>query len=154
MVAVAAGQKLRGSDLSNAASSSIQNDSGTVASATYVGARTGTSNVAGVAFTAPNSGNVMLWWSCGISATSQFAIASFEVRAGNVVGSGTVVVAASDNNVAQGVTTTETTATNFYPVSGLTAGASYNVRLMYRTQAGGVTGTFNRPRLAVTPLLA
>lgn len=153
-MAVSAGQKLRASDLATANASGIQSDSGTVATATYTPTRAGTSNVAGCAFIAPNSGNVMVFWAAGLSVTSTFVLASFQIATGNVVGSGTVVQAANDNIQIQGTATTETSEATFYPVSGLTPGAAYNIQLMYRTQSSGSTGTINRPRVNVMPLLA
>ncbi|HET9889639.1 MAG TPA: hypothetical protein VFQ42_03985 [Mycobacterium sp.] len=152
-MAVAAGQKLRASDLATPSASGIQTDSGTVTSGTYVGTRTGTSNVAGVAFTAPNSGNIMVLWGGGLSISGGgFVLVSFEIRTGNVVGSGTQWWAPSDNIQIQGESTTETSEATFYPISGLTPGGSYNIRQMYRANTG--TGTVNRPRISVMPLLA
>jgi hypothetical protein len=150
----AAGGKLRASVLATPSPNGIQTDSGTVASSTYTGTRTGTSNVAGTAFTAPPSGNITVLWSCGIAVTSSFALVSFEIRVGSVVGSGTLWKAADDNIQIQGTSTTETSGSTFYPISGLTPGNVYNIRLMYRTQSSTVTGTFNRPRVQVLPLLA
>lgn len=154
-MAVAAGQKLRASDLAVAAASGIQTDSGTCASATYTGTRTGTANVAGTAFTAPNSGNIMVLWAAGISITTGgFVLVSFQIATGAVIGSGSVIQAASDNIQVQGTATSETSESTFYPISGLTAGASYNIQLMYRIGGGATNSTINRPRVAVTPLLA
>lgn len=154
-MAVAAGQKLRASDLAVAAASGIQTDSGTCASTTYTGTRTGTANVAGTAFTAPNSGNIRVDWAAGISITTGgFVLVSFQIAQGSVIGSGSVVVAPSDNVQIQGTATSETSEATFYPVSGLTGGSSYNVQLMYRIGGGATNSTINRPRVMVTPLLA
>lgn len=149
-----AGQKLHASDVNLPAAESFQTDSGTVAGATYTGTRTGSSNVAGYSFTAPNSGNIMVFWGAGISVTSQFALMAFEIRTGSTIGSGTLVQAASDNIQCQGTATAETTSSNSKLVTGLSAGSVYNIRAMYRTQAGGVTGTYNRPHIAHIPALA
>lgn len=132
-----------------ATASSIQTDSGTVTSTSYTGTRTGTSNVAGVAFKAPASGSVRIDWACGVSnsSASNITLASIEVRTGTSVGSGTSVLAAGDAYALQINTATETKISDFYVVSGLTARSDYNVRLMYRVTAG--TGTFNRPKVLV-----
>lgn len=154
-MALAAGQKLRASDLATPSASGVQTDSGTCASATYTGTRTGTSNIAGTAFTAPNSGNIMVLWAAGISITTGgFVLVSFQVAVGLVVGSGTVVQAPSDNIQVQGTATSETSEATFYPVTGLTPGAAYNIQLMYRIGGGATNSTINRPRVSVMPLLA
>ncbi len=154
-MAVAAGQKIRASDISAATASGIQSDSGTCASTTFTGTRTGTSNIAGTAFTAPNSGNIMVLWSAGLSiVTGGFSTVSFQIAQGAVVGSGAIVQAASDNIQIQGTSTGETSESSFYPISGLTAGNSYNIQLMYRIGGGATNSTINRPRVAVMPLLA
>lgn len=128
---------------------SAPGDSGTVTSTTYTGTRTGTSNVCGSSFTAPPSGAVRIDWACGLSNTvaTNFSLASIEVRTGTTVGSGTVILAASDAYALQVSTTAETKITDFYALSGLTSGSSYNVRLMYRCNSG--TSTFNRPKVLV-----
>lgn len=154
-MAVAAGQKLRASDLATPEQSGIQTDSGTCTSATYTGTRTGTANIAGCAFTGPNSGKVMVLWSAGISiVTTGFVLVSFQIATGSVIGSGSIVQAASDNIQIQGTATNETSESTFYPVAGLTAGASYNIQLMYRISGGATNSTINRPRVAVMPQLA
>ena len=149
-----AGQKLHASDVSIPAYESFQTDSGTVAGATYTGTRTGSSNVAGYVFTAPNSGSIMVLWGAGISVTGAFALMAFEIRTGGTLGSGTVIAAASDNVQCQGTATTETTSSNSKLITGLSAGSTYNIRAMYRTQSVSVTGTYNRPHIAHIPFLA
>lgn len=151
---VAAGSKLRASDLNVASASGIQTDSGTTTAATYTGTRTGTANVAGCTFIAPNSGNVMVLWGAGVSISAAgFLLVSFEIRVGGTIGTGTVVQAASDNIQIQGTATTETSGATFYPITGLGAGVQHNIRLMYRVNVGTVTGTINRPRVSILPLL-
>lgn len=152
---VAAGDKLTAALLSAQAASGIQTDSGTVAQNTYTGTRAGTTNVAGCAFTAPESGKISVQWAAGGSVSAAgFMLISFEIRTGATVGSGTVVWPASDNIQIQYTATSETSGSTFYPVTGLTPGADYNIRLMYRTITSSVTGTINRPRVAVSPMLA
>lgn len=136
--------------------SAVETDSGTVTSTTYTGARTGTTNVAGCAFIAPTSGKIKISWHAGVSnsSTTAFTLISFEVRQGSTVGSGTVIVTASDNVCIQhSGTTAEESKSTFYPLDAgqLVAGTQYNVRLMYRVSAG--TGTINRPRVMAEPIL-
>lgn len=153
-MALFAGQKLHATDVNLAASESFQTDSGTVAGSVYTPTRTGSSNIAGYVFVAPNSQNIMVFWGAGISVTSQFGLMAFEIRTGGTLGSGTIVQAASDNIQCQGTATSETTSSNSKLVTGLSAGSTYNIRAMYRTQAGGVTGTYNRPHISHIPQLA
>jgi hypothetical protein len=136
--------------------SSVLTDSGTVTSTGYVGARTGTTNVCGTAFMSPPSGKVMVQWHCGVSNSSAtaFTLISFEIRTGSTVGSGTVIVAASDNvTIQHSGTTAEESKSTFYPLDAgqLQPNTQYNIRLMYRVS--GTTGTINRPRLSVTPVM-
>jgi hypothetical protein len=133
--------------------SSIRTDSGTVTSTTFTATRTGAGGEAGMSFVAPGTGAVVVFWHCGVSDSTAgtFTLVSIEVRTGGTVGSGTVVLAASDNITIQGNATSESSQGTWYPVTGLTAGSTYNVRLMYRVGSG--TGTFNRPRVAAAPVL-
>lgn len=138
---------------------SAPGNSGTVSgSITYTEARTGAASEAGIAFVAPPSGAVRIDWSCGISSsdTTKYALVSFVVRTGNTVGSGTTVQAASDNVVLQSWgSSSENSYAQFYYLSGLTAGGAYNLRLAYRIQSSTAqTGTFNRPKVLVEPVLA
>jgi len=129
-------------------------DSGTVTSTTFTADRTGTSNEAGIAFVAPNSGKVIVHIKAGLfnSNATPYNVASYEVRTGAVVGSGTVVVAADTGRGLQTYGTTETRFGATFLVTGLTAGSSYNAQLMYLTQTN--TMTVDRPGIIVEPCLA
>jgi hypothetical protein len=132
-------------------------NSGAVTSSIYTESRTGVAvaNEAGVSFTAPASGKVKITWACGITAPAAgaFALASWVIRTGTTIGSGTVVQAADDTVVCQNTgVTAENSYMNFFLLSGLTAGSSYNVRMAYRVSGG--SGTFNRPKILVEPVLA
>lgn len=124
-------------------------DSGTITSTTYINNRTGGVAQVGVAFKAPAIGSVRIDWACGVSNTvaTNFSLASIEVRTGTTVGSGTIVLAASDNYTLQFSGTAETKITDYYLLTGLTPAADYNARIMFRTNAG--TSTFNRPKILV-----
>lgn len=129
-------------------------DLGTITSTSFTGDRTGTANEAGIAFVAPSSGKVKVHISCGLfnSGAGSFNVASYEVRSGAVIGSGTVVVAADVGRGLQMYGTSETRFGSEFLVEGLSAGASYNARMMYLTQSG--TMSVDRPGIIVTPCLA
>lgn len=156
----AAGQKLTATALNNAfggasaASVSVQHsDAGTVTSTTYTADRTGTANEAGLAFVAPTTGKVHVHMNAGIfnSSAVPFNLASFEVRTGSTIGSGTVVFAASDAYALQHYGTGEDHHGATFEVAGLTAGSAYNIQLMYKTQSN--TMTVDRPGIVVQPVL-
>jgi hypothetical protein len=102
-------------------------------------------------FIAPPSGVVMVVIGGQLvnGAAGNQLFLGFEVRNTNV--SGSVVLAASDNNALQSKDVNDFMASMIIPVSGLTAGNTYYVRLLNRVTAG--TGTMTRRRLNVIPLL-
>lgn len=94
----------------------------------------------GTAFVAPASGKVLVHISARLDhSTAAPAFVSFEVREGNVVGSGTVVLAADDTRSLMNHNTNEIMGGVTFPVTGLTSGADYNVRLMHKTTSGTLT---------------
>lgn len=106
----------------------------------------------GVAFTAPPSGKVKIDFTGQIQQNiNSFAcILSCEVKTGSTVGSGTLAGGAANSDralicgkavVASGPSHMAATRAVFY--SGLTPGASYNVRLMHCVD-GGSGSIFNR----------
>lgn len=92
----------------------------------------------GVVFTAPPSGQVMIHWSGALrnlaNTETSVAYLSPEVRTGGTVGSGAVVLAASDARTVRcnlvGVQTIR--AGSAHLLSGLTPGVVYNARLVHR----------------------
>lgn len=130
-----------------------QNASGTTIATSYTATLTG-GTTCSATFVAPPSGQVMVHNTANISnSTSSGILMGFEIRAGAVVGSGSVVVAADDDdaNSGSGVASVGRRATVTTPVlSGLTPGATYNIRQMFRVSTG--TGTFLSKRLTVSPL--
>lgn len=108
--------------------------------------------VCGLAFTAPASGRVKITWQADIShaSTTGVSVVEWEIRAGNVVGSGTVTIAASDNDSIQSTGTTVATPQHHSFASGLTAGSPYNIQLIHYT-AGVGNGTFGRRRITIEP---
>jgi hypothetical protein len=112
----------------------------------------GTYNDCAAVFTAPTTGRVVIHYCAQMtnSATAS-TVVSPVVRAGGVIGSGAVVVAASDD---EGLTTqnnVERRSGAHLLVSGLTPGATYNVRLEHRVSSGATTGTVRRRSVTVCP---
>lgn len=97
---------------------------------------------AGTTFVAPLSGKVTIDWSVfGETNTAGVdARWTLELREGSTIGSGVVVVAASNNYVI--ITDGRIAAGNSRVVSGLTQGATYNVRILQRISAAGNADTF------------
>jgi hypothetical protein len=110
------------------------------------------SPVCGVAFTAPTTGRVLVQFSAFVDndTAAQVTYVTIEVREGSMVGSGTVVLAASDLNGFYHEGVNQVRGGMFHPVDGLTPGASYNVRLMHRVLGG--TGTVDDRKVIVIPL--
>lgn len=127
----------------------------TVVSPTYTNTLT-TTGIAGVVFTASNTGKAVVEFTVGqarSSVASGIVVLGVEVRSGTTIGSGTAVyaansvpsetvvcvsVAAGDNHSASGAAV----------VSGLTAGSQYNACIVYTTFGG--TATVNRRNIRVT----
>ena len=134
-------------------------DSGTVSSATYTDTRAGAA-ICGLTFVAPASGKVKIDWSAQMvtdTPASHFELCSWEMRLGSTIGSGTLVIGATDD-WAFGTTATATTDNRYrghdsYLQTGLTPGTTYNLRLMYRCRSS-TTMTVSKPRLLVTPQFA
>src|SRR5215471_14496264 len=88
--------KLNDADASNEVTTS-----GTTTSATYTAALTG-AGVCGMAFTSPSNGNIIIYYEAQLSNSGAgFSLMSFQLRTGNVVGSGTIVQDASDDETLQ-----------------------------------------------------
>lgn len=104
----------------------------------------------GTAFEAPPSGRVYVHLSSLIdNGAANTMFVSFEVRAGDTVGAGTVFQAASDNTSISWLNTNEAHFGRSFLVTGLTAGSDYNVQLMHRVTAG--TGTLQYRYVVVEP---
>lgn len=102
-------------------------------------------------FVAPPSGAAMVVVGGQLvnGAAGNQVFLGFEVRNTNV--SGSVVVAASDNNALESKSTTDFMASMVIPISGLTPGNTYYARALHRVTAG--TGTLTRRRLNVIPMM-
>lgn len=132
-----------------ATSSSRQDTSGTTTSTAYVATLTG-GTTCSLTFVAPASGAVLIhnkFYGYNGAAGTNFTFCSPEVRAGGVVGSGTVVLAAAD---AEAVVTSQVgSQTVTRHLTGLTPGSTYNVRQLFKVD--GNTGTFIFKELIVEP---
>jgi hypothetical protein len=136
--------------LNPAPATASQAASGTTTSTTFTNTLTTSGAGPGVAFTAPPSGRVTVENTANLISSTVASLMSFEIRAGSSVGTGTVVVAAIDENgPSVGGGNSGSRYTLVLPLSGLTPGGSYNIRQMYRVSAGGTGGTFIQKRITV-----
>lgn len=114
----------------------------------------------GVAFVAPASGKVAITFSCGFlqNINTFVTIISCEVKTGGTVGSGTLAGAAANGDRALvcgravnsgAVAQSQASRRVFY--TGLTAGATYNVRMMHAVDGG--SGTITYREVMVEPML-
>jgi hypothetical protein len=129
-------------------------DSGTTASATYTGTRTGGTTPVGASFVAPASGKVVVSWACGLtgSASGTIALCSPRIGTGGSVNAGTEIVAAADSRALQHSGTLEEQQGRSSLFTGLTGGNTYNVALRYRSASG--TATITRVEVNVVPMFA
>jgi hypothetical protein len=127
-------------------------DSGTVTNTSYTQTRSGAAAPVGIAFVAPTSGIVRVYWHCAIrnSNAANFGLCALGIRTGGVVGSGTDYVTASDAIALQQTPNTADIHMGMsHPVGGLTPLATYNAVLWFRVN--GNTGTFSRCSIDVVP---
>jgi hypothetical protein len=106
------------------------------------------SPVCGTTFTAPDSGKILLTVTGHVecNTSTEAAYVSFEVRSGGTIGTGTITTAAiTDNGVGAGAGggTGRTSGSNRLLITGLTGGATSNVRTMHLT-TGGTGDVFYR----------
>jgi hypothetical protein len=125
-----------------------QDTSGTTTSGTFTATLTG-GTTCSTTFVAPASGRADIHNSAQVENNTggQLAICSVEVRAGAVVGSGAVVLAAAIPHALYSGSTIRATAVTV--VTGLVSGATYNVQQLFAVTGG--TGTFSNKRLTVRP---
>jgi hypothetical protein len=93
----------------------------------------------------------MVFWNAQIlnSGAAGTTVVSFVIRTGGTVGSGTVVHAASDDDVVLCVGTDFQRSNASRMVPSLTPGDTYNVRLEHRVSSG--TGTALRRSVVIIP---
>ena len=114
----------------------------------------------GVAFTAPASGKVAITFSAGFlqNINTFVTIVSCEVKTGGTVGSGTLAGAGANGDRAllcgravNSGAVAQLQASRRVLYTGLTAGATYNVRMMHAVDGG--SGTITYREVMVEPLL-
>lgn len=134
------------------ANTSVQTTTGTTTSGSYTATFTG-GTAGSMSFTAPQSGKILILNNAQLSNSSgvQTTLLSWELREGSVIGSGTVVTAASDDRALRVEGTSNMQMGDSTLITGLTAGASYNVRQMIRG-SGGTTASASRKRIIVIPV--
>lgn len=128
-----------------------QSDEYTFTATSYgVTTTSGTYVTCGVAFVAPDSGAVTIHWAARlVNSTTGATEVSPAVRTGSTVGSGAVASAATSSGSLQVTGTSALGMGTSLLVPGLTSGATYNVRLEHKVDAG--TGTARWRRVVVTP---
>jgi hypothetical protein len=127
-----------------------QNATGTTTSTTFTATLSG-GLACGVTFTAPTSGKIVVHnYSLIQNSGANDTACGWVLRTGSTVGAGTVVTAASDIRSLRHKLTTQVLFGAAHMVTGLTAGAVYNVQQAFRCDAG--TGTFAAKELSVVPV--
>lgn len=114
----------------------------------------------GVAFVAPASGKVMVHYTAAMlqNINTFVTIVSFEMKTGGTVGSGTLVGAAANGDRAlvcgravNSGAVAQLSAGNWALYTGLTPGATYNVRMLHVVDGG--SGTITYRQISVQPQL-
>lgn len=123
------------------------------ASTTYTSAITGgTAQDCGVAFVAPASGRVLVyWWGQMSNSTTASTYLGMEVRTGGTIGSGSQVPeqGPTDDDSCRVAGTNVISCQSHRLVTGLTPGETYHARLLHRVTGG--TATINKRRVTVEP---
>lgn len=122
---------------------------GTTTSGTYTATLTG-GTTCSKTFIAPFSGKVLIHNTVeSLNSGAGWTKTAIEVRTGAVIGSGTAVLTANDDdtNGTTGTNSVRCTVTKL--LTGLTPGATYNVRQLFKVQSG--TGTYLRKEIIVEP---
>lgn len=106
----------------------------------------------GRAFTVPPSGDVLINYAGRMSNSGSTASTyiTIQIRTGSTIGSGTVVLAASDTQAIDHAGSISDRNGAAYLFSG-TVGSAYNVQLLHKVEAG--TGTFSQRQCCVTASL-
>lgn len=141
------GSVITGTDAPTIVTSGAEGTNQSPTSTTYAA---GTS--CGVAFIAPTTGRVLLQWRAFVENDTggAFTLITAQVREGSSVGSGTIILAASDEFALIHEGQQEVRYGMFYPLDGLTPGSNYNVQLLHRVTGG--TGTLDDREVNVMPL--
>lgn len=128
--------------------SDVEDTSDTTTSLTYT---TTDMTACGVAFVAPPSGKVLVHAASRMDQSGgNSTFVSFAIREGTTVGSGTSFQAADDTRALKHNQVNQIMGGASFQVSGLTAGANYNVQLEHRVTGG--TGTLENRHVIVEPV--
>jgi hypothetical protein len=120
--------------------------------ASYTETFTSSNTPAALTFVAPPSGKVLIHnrsWLDNSGASARTFI-SYVLRTGGTIGSGTVIQAADDDRAIHGTGDLDIECGATFYVSGLTGGATYNVRQAGKVTSG--TGESQNRELIVQPL--
>lgn len=117
-----------------------------------IDADSGTYVDCGVAFIACTTGRAKVSIAGAINGdgASIFALISFVIREGATVGAGATFLAADDMRCIMHAGTNAEQLAATYPVSGLTPGSTYNVRLEHKVAGAGIA-TASRRTVIVAP---
>jgi len=148
----AAGQPLTATDLNMTPSTNADPTARTTTSIAFT-TTLSPANICGVAFVAPPTGKVMIFWnsSCANGSSPNIAQCSPSIRTGSVVGSGSVFQASDTTIALTAISSTRAGASTL--VTGLTPGDTYNVALEHRSFSAG-TSTFQERDVTVVPQIA
>jgi hypothetical protein len=132
--------------------------SGTInslSSSSYGALLDSSSNSCGHSFVAPPSGIVVIKWGLNVSSgtTSSTVFVGTAVKTGGTVGAGTLVSDVTDDEAFTCADTQRYPGQRERPVTGLTPGSTYNVRISWRN-SGVTTSTANKPWIITEPKLA
>lgn len=107
----------------------------------------------GVAFTAPPSGRVLVSIGSAFdgNAADTWSMMGFQIRTGSVVGSGTIVYAANDNDACGTMGTNDAAIGRTTLVTSLIAGSPYNAQALYKRFSGSGTAFYARRTISVIP---
>lgn len=144
------GTKVLGVDTPPAVSSVVDPSFSCTITAYGTTTSAGTYSDCAVVFTAPTSGRVVIHCAARLTntASGNGTMVCVETREGDTVGSGTVVDAVGDRGPSSYSGQLERPGTSRM-LSGLTAGASYNARILHKVTAG--TGSIALRELVVQP---
>lgn len=122
------------------------------ASTNYVAALDSGGHALGLSFTAPPSGIVTVDFGMGVNSGGGTISVSIAVSTGDTVGSGTVFLAANDNNAYATNSTTTVPGSRSVPVTGLTPRIDYNAFIEWKSTSGTMAGA--HAWMKTTPELA
>lgn len=105
----------------------------------------------GLSFVAPSSGRVLVTIGAAMDGTvsDTYSTMGFQIRTGAVVGSGTIVRAANDDDVIAHQGLSDFAGGRTTLVTGLTAATTYNVQSLYKLLNGTGTAFFARRNVIV-----